>query len=88
MYRKLQNGIDFEQALSTIYGVEMQLDNCILCRTRLLCGSNDPKHIEIVETNIVNADALRYNYRFIKGEHPYDSEIAEMKDEEVWGTFF
>ena len=62
LYRKLENGIDFETALSTIYGVDLMQDNVELCRERLLCGRDDLKHI--VEQNIVCADALTYHYRF------------------------
>ena len=62
LYRKLENGIDFETALSTIYGVDLMADNVELCRERLLCGREDLKHI--VELNIVCADALTYHYRF------------------------
>ncbi len=66
--RKLNNGIDYEQALSTIYGVDILEDNVELCRKRLL-GKN--RHLEhIVEKNIVCADALRYHYRF-DGSDPY-----------------
>ena len=68
-YRKLQNGIEFEQALSTLYGVDLMQDNVDLCRERLLCGREDLRHI--VENNIVCADALRYHYRF-DGTPPYD----------------
>ncbi len=62
LIRKVENGIDFEQALSTIYGVDIMQDNVDLCRERLLCGQEHLKHI--VEKNIVCADALRYHYRF------------------------
>jgi len=62
LIRKLENGIDFEQALSTIYGVDLMQDNVELCRERLLCGRDDLRHI--VELNIVCADALTYHYRF------------------------
>ena len=62
LIRKLENGIDFETALSTIYGVDLMQDNVELCRERLLCGRDDLKHI--VEQNIVCADALTYHYRF------------------------
>lgn len=75
LYRKLQNGIDFEQALSTIYGVDLMQDNVELCRERLLCGREDLRHI--VEQNIVCADGLRYHYRF-DGSHPYDDEIKDQ----------
>ena len=75
LYRKLQNGIDFETALSTIYGVDLMQDNVDLCRERLLCGREDLRHI--VEQNIVCADGLRYHYRF-DGSHPYPDEEDEQ----------
>jgi type I restriction-modification system DNA methylase subunit len=62
LIRKLENGIDFETALSTIYGVDLMPDNVKLCQDRLLCGREDLRHI--VEKNIVCADALTYNYTF------------------------
>ena len=62
LIRKLENGIDFERALSTIYGVDLMQDNVKLCQDRLLCGREDLRHI--VEQNIVCADALTYHYRF------------------------
>lgn len=69
MIRKLENGVDFEQALSTIYGVEINQSNVNLCQERLLCGREDLRHI--VEKNIVCADALQYHYRFDSSK-PYD----------------
>ena len=80
LIRKIENGIDFETALSTIYGVDLMQDNVELCRERLLCGRTDLKHI--VERNIVCADALRYHYRF-DGSHPYDDEVTKIKKEEI-----
>lgn len=71
LIRKVENGIDFETALSTIYGVELMEDNAKLCRERLLCGREDLRHI--VEKNIVCADALRYHYRFDNSD-PYETE--------------
>jgi hypothetical protein len=62
LIRKLEYGHDFEQALSTIYGVDLMQDNVDLCRERLLCGREDLR--DIVERNIVCADALTYNYTF------------------------
>lgn len=62
LIRKLEQGIDFETALSTIYGVDLMQDNVELCRDRLLCGRDDLRHI--VEKNIVCADGLEYEYRF------------------------
>lgn len=62
LIRKLENGSTFEQALQTIYGVDLMQDNVDLCRERLLCGREDLMHI--IEKNIVCADALEYNYTF------------------------
>ena len=66
LIRKLENGSTFEQALSTIYGVDLMQDNVDLCRERLLCGREDLRHI--VEKNIVCHDALTYNYTFGESE--------------------
>jgi hypothetical protein len=71
LIRKLENGIDFETALSTIYGVDLMPDNVKLCQDRLLCGQEHLRHI--VEKNIVCADALRYHYRF-DGTDPYKTK--------------
>lgn len=62
LIRKMENGSTFEQALSTIYGVDMMQDNVDLCRERLLCGRSDLAHI--VTRNIVCHDALTYDYSF------------------------
>jgi type I restriction-modification system DNA methylase subunit len=62
LIRKLENGIDFETALSTIYGVDLMPDNVELCRERLLCGREHLRHI--VTRNIVCHDALTYDYSF------------------------
>jgi type I restriction-modification system DNA methylase subunit len=62
LIRKMENGSTFEQALQTIYGVDLMQDNVDLCRERLLCGQEHLRHI--VERNIVCADALTYHYRF------------------------
>jgi type I restriction-modification system DNA methylase subunit len=62
LIRKLKNGIDFETALSTIYGIDLMQDNVDLCRERLLCGQEHLRHI--VEKNIVCANSLEYRYYF------------------------
>ena len=74
LIRKLENGIDFETALSTIYGVDLMPDNVKLCQDRLLCGRDDLRHI--VEQNIVCADALKFHYRF-------DGTDANMSDQDL-----
>ena len=80
LIRKMENGSTFEQALSTVYGVDLMQDNVELCRERLLCGREDLRHI--VEQNIVCADALRYHYRF-DGSDLYDPEgVVELNSKQ------
>jgi type I restriction-modification system DNA methylase subunit len=62
LIRKMERGSTFEQALSSIYGVEFKEDNVQACRERLLCGRTDLQHI--VDKNIVHHDALTYDYLF------------------------
>jgi len=62
LIRKMENGSTFEQALSTIYGVDLMIDNVDLCRERLLCGREDLRHI--VEKNIQCKNGLTYGYNF------------------------
>jgi hypothetical protein len=62
LIRKIENGIDFETALASIYGIDLMPDNVELCRDRLLCGQDHLRHI--VEKNIVCVDALEYDYSF------------------------
>jgi type I restriction-modification system DNA methylase subunit len=81
LIRKVENGIDFEQALSTIYGVDIMQDNVDLCRERLLCGQ---EHLRpIVEKNIVCADALRYHYRFDSTD-PYKT-VNDLHFDKLFG---
>lgn len=85
LIRKMEYGLSFEQALSTVYGVDLMPDNVAECRRRLLCGQEHLRHI--VEQNIVCADALRYHYRF-DNSHPYDDEIAAREAEERFKNLF
>jgi len=62
LIRKMENGSTFEEALSTIYGVDLMIDNVDLCRERLLCGQEQFRHI--VEKNIYQRDALKHSYEF------------------------
>jgi hypothetical protein len=62
LIRKMENGSSFEQALSTVYGVDLMQDNVKLCRERLLCGREDLRHV--VERNIVCHDGMTYDYSF------------------------
>lgn len=78
LIRKMENGSTFEQALSTIYGVDLMQDNVELCRERLLCGREDLRYI--VERNIVCADGLEYNYTFGKPETFGPNNLFELVD--------
>lgn len=59
---KMKNGISHEDALNQLYGVELQSDSTEICKTRLLMGREDLRHI--VDRNIVCSSALTYHYRF------------------------
>ena len=62
LIRKIENGSTFEQALNTIYGVDIMIDNVDLCRERLLCGQEHLRHI--VEKNIQCRNGLKFGYNF------------------------
>ena len=62
LIRKVAAGIDFETALSTIYGVDIMIDNVDACRERLLCGQEHLRHI--VEKNIQCKNSMDYGYKF------------------------
>jgi hypothetical protein len=87
LWRKLVNGIDFEVALKTIYGVDLMNDNVIECKKRLLCGRTELT--DIVNLNIVCADSLRYHYRF-DGTDPYSTlaEVKKLKDEQHFNELY
>ena len=71
VYKRLRdNGHSEENALSRIYGVDIMEDNVQECRQRL---DPDNKYPEIVNQNIVCADALTYHYRF-DGSNPKEEE--------------
>jgi hypothetical protein len=72
---KMKNGISHNQALSTIYGVELDDTNAKECRERLSLGSKDPDILKILENNIVCADALDPN-------HPGWSKVGFYWDRE------
>lgn len=81
LIRKMENGSTFEQALSTVYGVDLMIDNVDLCRERLLCGREDLRHI--VEKNIVCYNGLEYDYEFARRKNiEVKHENAERKKAE------
>jgi hypothetical protein len=63
--RKMErSGCTLEQALSTTYGVELMKDNVLECRKRLAGPNPTDEILQILNKNIVNYDALTYNYKF------------------------
>jgi 2-polyprenyl-3-methyl-5-hydroxy-6-metoxy-1,4-benzoquinol methylase len=63
--RKIErSGCSLEHALLTTYGVDIMPDNIELCKKRLAGPSPTQEILDILEKNIVCADALTYHYRF------------------------
>ena len=59
-----QSKCSLEQALITTYGVELMADNVKLCKKRLAGPNPTQEILDILDNNIVCADALEYNYSF------------------------
>jgi hypothetical protein len=66
------------EALSTTYGVDLMEDNIIECRKRLAGPNPTREIIKIVETNIVCADGLKYNYLFKKKRGPGRKKLKDQ----------
>lgn len=82
--RKMErSGCTLEHALSTTYGVELMEDNVKLCKERLAGPNPTQEILDILDKNIVCADALTYHYRF-DGTHPTSSQ-TEIKMSEFFG---
>jgi hypothetical protein len=81
--RKMErSGCTLEQALSTTYGVELMEDNVKLCKERLAGPEPTEEILEILDKNIICADALTYHYRF-DDTHPTGS-LEELKMKEFF----
>jgi type I restriction-modification system DNA methylase subunit len=63
--RKMErSGCDLLRALRSTYGVELMPDNVKLCRERLAGPNPTDEILDILNRNIVNHDALTYDYSF------------------------
>jgi len=81
--RKMErSGCTLEQALSTTYGVELMEDNVKLCKERLGGPNPTQEILDILDKNIVCADALTYHYRF--DGTPPDLKDSELKSQEFF----
>ena len=56
--RRLKAGVKHIDAIKTIYGVDIMEDNIQECKERLAMGSKSKKVWEILNNNIICADAL------------------------------
>jgi N-6 DNA Methylase len=77
LIRKMQNGIDFETALKTIYGIDIMPDNVRLCRQRLMCGQLEMK--SIVYRNVITADGLESDYGFGRKPPPEPVKLSKAE---------
>jgi hypothetical protein len=50
--RKMENGSSYEQALETIYGIDLMEDNCIECIKRLYGVNSEPTIEKITPSNM------------------------------------
>ena len=71
LIRKIENGIDFETALSQIYGCDIEQTNVDATKQRLICGRTDLQHI--VDKNIYCWNALTYHMLW-NGTEGFDPE--------------
>lgn len=63
--RKMERSeCSLEEALSTTYGVDIMEDNIKLCKERLAGPNPTQEVLDILDKNIVCADALKYDYSF------------------------
>ena len=62
--RKMECGSTLDEALATTYGVDLMPDNVEACQARLAGPNPSERILEIVNRNIVCANALTYDYSF------------------------
>ena len=74
LIRRLENGMNFDDAISGIYGIDIMESNVELAKERILCNQSHLKHI--VDKNLICSDALSYHMKF--GDTPTD----------VWKSLF
>jgi len=61
--RRMEAGISHKDALQTLYGVDIMQDNIDECKQRLSLGSKDKEIWDILNHNIICADALDKNHK-------------------------
>jgi hypothetical protein len=87
LIRKMERGQDYTVALRSLFGTDYEESNVKLAREKLLCKSTDPVHIEIVNKQLIQADATKFHYRW-DGSQPDDEEKNQLDFENRWNTMF
>ena len=72
LFRRLEEGIKFEDALKTLFGVDIMNDNVEECKRRLACGREDERIRNILNNNIRCADALNWFVQDSQGALTFD----------------
>jgi len=67
---KMQNGMDFESSLKTLWGSDLMQDNIDLCRDRLLCNQTHLRHI--VDNQIICGDTFQNPFSETESFGPND----------------
>lgn len=88
IWNRIQHGIDWETALETIYGVELQLDNVLECHDRVIdlltkldIDFDEQTARKIMKKNLVCSDFFKWDFehwRPIK-EKPKKSKNPDSK---------
>jgi hypothetical protein len=66
----------FVTALDEIFGVDIEIENVLLCRERLLCGCTDPEIVALVSRRILNGNCL-HPYRRLKTQTDQDHDLMK-----------
>ena len=66
----------FVTALDEIFGVDIEIENVLLCRERLLCGCTDPEIVALVSRRILNGNCL-HPYRRLKTQTDQDYDLMK-----------
>ena len=77
---RLKNGVSHIEALKTIYGIELDDANAKECRQRLSLGKTDTALWDVLNRNIVCADALNPNHKgWRKVGYMWDDQVVKAQ---------
>lgn len=81
LIKRLENGIEYSDAISTIYGVDIDTMAVDICRERLSLGQLDL--YKICEKNIICADSTKIKNWNFDGTDPYKSK-QDLQNEKIF----